>query len=82
MTSLANKICEILVVKGQERTLAQLAQQLRSTKSSISSRVSELRGNGCDIISEKRVDTKGRVKYFYRHNARSKYTHFTKSSAA
>lgn len=63
------KIFTALVVDGQQKTAAQLAAQLGTTTNAVRARVSEIRDAGYAIYANKRTDTKGRVKRFYRHGA-------------
>lgn len=70
--SLKNAIFNSLVVEGKEKTPAQLAAQFGTTRNSIAARVSEIRDEGYAIYTNRRVDTKGRVKSFYRHGRPSK----------
>jgi len=66
--SMKQKIFEALVKQGKEKTAAQLAAQLGTTPKSVAARVSEIRDEGYVIYSNRQTDTKGRVKYFYRHS--------------
>lgn len=63
------KIFNALVVEGQQKTAAQLAAQLGTSTNAVRARVSEIRDAGYAIYANKRTDTKGRVKRFYRHGA-------------
>ena len=65
--SMKQTIFTRLVVEGKERTLAQLAAELDTTEATIAARISDIRHEGYPIYANKRVDTKGRVKTFYRH---------------
>lgn len=65
--SMKDTIRSVLVHRGEQRTAAQMAAQLRTTKQSVISRISELRDEGYTIYANKRTDTKGRTKTFYRH---------------
>lgn len=66
--SMKQKIFTALVQEGKEKTAAQLAAQLGTTPKSVAARVSEIRDEGFVIYSNREVDSKGRVKYFYRHS--------------
>ena len=64
--SMKQKIFQSLVVEGKQKTAAQLAAQLGCSPTTVAARVSEIRDEGYVIFSDKSVDSKGRVKYFYR----------------
>lgn len=66
--SMKQKIFTALVKQGKEKTAAQLAAQLGTTPKAVAARVSEIRDDGYVIYSNREVDSKGRVKYFYRHS--------------
>lgn len=66
--SMKQKIFEALVQEGKQKTAAQLAAQLGTTRKTVAARISEIRDEGYVIYSNREVDTKGRVKYFYRHS--------------
>lgn len=66
--SMKQKIFTALVREGKEKTAAQLAAQLGTSVKSVAARVSEIRDEGYVIYSNRQVDSKGRVKYFYRHS--------------
>jgi len=66
--SMKQKIFAALVKQGKEKTAAQLAAQLGTSPKAVAARVSEIRDEGYVIYSNRQVDTKGRVKYFYRHS--------------
>ncbi len=63
--SMKQKIFQALVVEGKRKTAAQLAAQLGCSTSTVAARVCEIRDQGYAIYTNKSVDTKGRVKYFY-----------------
>lgn len=67
--TMKQKIFNVLVQRGEQRTAAQLAAQLGTTSQTVVARVSELRDAGYTIYANKRTDTKGRVKTFYRYGA-------------
>jgi predicted transcriptional regulator len=64
--SMKQKIFTALVVERKQKTAAQLAAQLGTTTKTVAARISELRDAGYVIKTARKVDTKGRVKYFYR----------------
>ena len=65
--SLRDKVFNTLVVEGNERTAAQMAGYFGATKVGVRARISELRTQfGYAIYANKRTDTKGRTKTFYR----------------
>jgi predicted ArsR family transcriptional regulator len=65
--SLSNKVFDQLVVQGNERTAAQMAAFFNVPVVSVRARISELRTQlGYAIYANKRTDTKGRTKTFYR----------------
>jgi predicted ArsR family transcriptional regulator len=66
------KIFEALVVDHKQKTAAQLAAQLGTTAKTVAARISEIRDEGYAIYSNRQTDTKGRVKYFYRHGSPSR----------
>lgn len=66
--NMKQKIFQALVQDGKQKTAAQLAAQLGTTPKTVAARVSEIRDEGFVIYSNRQVDTKGRVKYFYRHS--------------
>lgn len=65
--SMKQKIFTALVVDRKQKTAAQLAYQLGTTTKTVAARISELRDAGYVIKTSRKVDSKGRVKYFYRH---------------
>lgn len=67
--TMKDKIFDVLVNRGEQRTAAQLAAQLRTTPATVAARISEIRDEGFAIYANQRTDTKGRVKTFYRHGA-------------
>ena len=70
--TLKDKVFNVLVTDGKQRTAAQLAAQFNTTTATVAARVSEIRDEGYVIHSNRKVDTKGRVKYFYRHGSPTK----------
>ena len=65
--SIFEKVFGSLVVEGNERTAAQMANFYGTTVGSIQARISELRHNaGIAVYANKRTDTAGRTKTFYR----------------
>lgn len=66
--SMKQKIFTALVKQRKQKTAAQLAAQLGTNVKSVAARVSEIRDDGYVIYSNRQVDSKGRVKYFYRHS--------------
>lgn len=70
--SMKQKIFQALVVEGKQKTAAQLAAQLGTTTTTVAARISEIRDEGYAIYANKTVDTKGRVKYFYKHGRPSR----------
>ena len=67
--SMKETIFNTLVVEGKQKTAAQLAAQLKSNETTVCARISELRDEGYAIYANKRTDTAGRTKTFYRHGA-------------
>lgn len=67
--SMKEKIFTVLVTEGKQRTAAQLAAQLGTKPSTVFARISEIRDEGYAIYANKRTDTKGRVKTFYRYGS-------------
>jgi len=65
--TIKNTIYSSLVLNGNERTAAQFAAHCNTTVNSVTSRISELRRDGFVIYANRRTDTKGRTKTFYRH---------------
>ena len=70
--TMKQKIFEALVTNGNQKTLAQLAAQLKTTEGTVAARISEIRDEGYAIYANKRTDTCGRTKTFYRHGAPSR----------
>lgn len=70
--TMKQKIFEALVTNGQQKTLAQLAAQLKTTEGTVAARISEIRDEGYAIYANKRTDTAGRTKTFYRHGTPSR----------
>lgn len=65
--SIFDKVFTALVVEGKEKTAKQMAAQFGTTTGCVQARISELRTQGgFPIYANKRTDTKGRVKTFYR----------------
>ena len=60
-------IFNALVVEGKQKTAAQLAAQVKASESTVIARISEIRDEGYAIYANKRTDTAGRTKTFYRH---------------
>jgi predicted transcriptional regulator len=71
-TTLRDKVFTTLVLNGEQKTLRQLSAQTGATASTVSSCISDIRDDGYVIYSNKRTDSRGRVKYFYRHGAPSR----------
>lgn len=70
--TMKQKIFEALVTNGQQKTLAQLAAQLKTTEGTVAARISEIRDEGYAIYANRRTDTAGRTKTFYRHGTPSR----------
>lgn len=70
--NMKQKIFQMLVVEGKQKTAAQLAAQLSTTKATVAARISEIRDDGYPIYVNSRTDTAGRTKHFYRHGAPSR----------
>jgi len=65
--SIFDKVFNSLVVEGNERTAAQMAAYYNTDVGTIRARISEIRTqSGVAVYANKRTDTKGRVKTFYR----------------
>ena len=65
--SLFDKVFNTLVVEGNERTDAQLANFYGTTVGSVQARISEIRTKmGFAVYANKRTDSNGRTKTFYR----------------
>lgn len=64
--NMKQKIFQTIVADRKERTAAQLAAQLKTTEGTVAARISELRAEGYSIYANKRTDTAGRTKTFYR----------------
>lgn len=68
-----DKVYNTLVVEGNERTAKQMAAVFGATPAGVRARISELRTQfGYAIYANKRTDTKGRVKTFYRAGSPSR----------
>lgn len=67
MKTLKEKIFDVLVTRGEVRSAAQLASSFRTTKSSVTARISEIRDAGFAVYLNSRKDTKGRVRFVYQH---------------
>jgi len=67
--NMKQKIFQQLVTEGKQKTAAQLAAQFNTTEATIKARISEIRHAGYPIYANRRVDTKGRAKTFYRHGS-------------
>lgn len=65
--SMKQKIFDVLVTRGEQRTAAQLAAQLKTTRGTVLARISEIRDEGYVIYANQRTDGSGRTKTFYRH---------------
>ena len=63
--TMKQKIYQTLIQAQSERTASQLAARFGTTTKTVAARISELRDEGFVIDSVRKVDTKGRVKYFY-----------------
>lgn len=70
--SMKQAIYNQLVVQGKQKTAAQLAAQYKTTSSTITARINELRQEGFAIYANRKVDAQGREKTFYRHGAPSR----------
>ena len=70
--NMKQKIFQMLVVEGKQKTAAQLAAQLSTTKATVAARISEIRDEGYAIYANRRTDTAGRTKTFYRHGTPSR----------
>jgi predicted ArsR family transcriptional regulator len=66
--SMKEKIFTALVVERKQKTAAQLAAQLGTSTKAVAARISEIRDEGYVIYSNRQMDSKGRVKHFYRHS--------------
>ena len=65
--SIFDKVFNSLAVEGNERTAAQMANFYGTTVGSIQARISEMRTKtGIAVYANKRTDTAGRTKTFYR----------------
>lgn len=67
--SMTQKIFNDLVICGKQKTAAQMAAQHNTSVDAIRARLSEIRRRGYAIYANRRVDSKGREKTFYRHGA-------------
>ena len=72
--NMKQKIFNSLVTSGNQKTAAQLAAQLNTTPATVIARISEIRDEGFAIYANKRVDTAGRSKTFYRHGTPTRAT--------
>lgn len=64
--NMKDKIFTTIVEQQAQRTAAQLAARLGTTEKTVAARISEIRDEGYVINTVRKVDTKGRVKYFYK----------------
>lgn len=64
--SMKQTIFQALVVERKQKTAAQLAAQLKTTPATVMARISEIRDEGYAIYANRRTDTAGRTKTFYR----------------
>ena len=64
--SIFDKVYNTLVVEGNERTAAQMANFYGTSAATIRARVSDLRSNGFAVYANSKTDSKGRTKTFYR----------------
>ena len=65
--SLFGKVVNTLAVEGNERTAKQMANFYGTSEDSIRARISEMRTKlGFAVYANKRTDTAGRTKTFYR----------------
>ena len=65
--TMKHKIFTALVTDGKQKTAAQLAAQLGTSENAVRARISEIRDEGYAVYANKRTDTCGRTKTFYRH---------------
>lgn len=65
--NMKQKIFTQLVTEGKQKTAAQLAAQYNTTEATVKARISEIRHSGYAIYANRKVDSKGRAKTFYRH---------------
>lgn len=63
--TIKQKIFNSLVERRQQRTAAQLAAQLKTTRATVIARISEIRDEGYAIETHRRTDLAGRTKTFY-----------------
>lgn len=63
--NMKQKIYNQLVVQGKRKTAAQLAVQYNTTQATIRSRIADIRNDGHQIQSERKVDAKGVGRTFY-----------------
>jgi predicted ArsR family transcriptional regulator len=70
--TMKSKIFTKLVVDGKRMTAEQLAAQLQTTPGTVKARISELRYEGYSIYANRKTDTKGRTKTFYKAGAPSR----------
>ena len=64
--SIVDKVYNTLVVEGNERTAAQMANFYNTSTATIRARISDLRSNGVAVYANSKTDSKGRTKTFYR----------------
>ena len=65
--SLFDKVFNSLAIEGNERTAAQMANFYGTTVGSVQARISEMRTKtGIAVYANKRTDSNGRTKTFYR----------------
>lgn len=65
--SIFDGVFNSLVVEGKEKTAKQLASQFKTTVGTVQARISELRTQkGFAVYANKKTDTAGRTKTFYR----------------
>lgn len=63
--TMKRKIFESVVLEGKDKTVAQLASQLKTTPATVRARISDIRSDGHDIVAVVKTDSKGRSKTFY-----------------
>ena len=65
--SIFDKVFNTLVIEGNERTAKQMANFFNTTEGTVQARISEIRTQmGIAVYANKRTDTAGRTKTFYR----------------
>lgn len=67
--NMKQKIFNQLVTSGKQKTAAQLAAQYNTTEATIKARINDIRHEGFAIYANRKVDSKGRAKTFYRHGS-------------